>query len=228
MKHLFYTIIIFALPHSIHATSQEFEKPDYNKIKKIIKDEQSEYYYPTIMKRFLDSDTTMTVQDYRVLYYGYIFHDNYSAYAHSFYTDSLNAVLNSDSLMSKDYNNIIRFEKQILDESPFNLRDLNMLAYAYYMTGDTLLAFQTSNKIDMLTGAILSTGDGIKEKTAWHVISVGHEYDILNILGFQFAGNQSLTKKGYDYLEVSPNEYEMEGFYFDVNMILDSEAKLFK
>jgi hypothetical protein len=123
---------------------------------------------------------------------------------------------------------MIKYEKLILKEYPFNLRDLNMLANLYYQLGDTISSLQSDFKLQMLVNTILSTGDGRSEKTAWHVISVSHEYDILGYFGFQFGGSQSLTKKGCDYLEVSENDYKIKGFYFDVNMILQKESELFK
>lgn len=63
---------------------------------------------------------------------------------------------------------------------------------------------------------------------AWHVISVGHEYDILQYFGFQFAGSQSLADKGCDYLKVMPNQHKIKGFYFNANMILKKQSDRFK
>jgi len=75
---------------------------------------------------------------------------------------------------------------------------------------------------------ILSSGDGRTEESAFHVISVSHEYDILQVLGFEFGGQQSLTTKDCDYLAVKENEYDIKGFYFNVQMLLEKEKDLFK
>ncbi|MBN2347994.1 MAG: DUF4919 domain-containing protein [Bacteroidales bacterium] len=222
---LFFLTIIFTITL---CQENNFKKPDYTEIEKIISDKDSEYYYPEIFVRYKNSDTTLSLQDYRILYYGYLFNESYSAYGQSDYTNSLNLILRQDNLDHNDFKNIIRFEEHILDEFPFNLRDLNTLAYSYFQLGDTLAAFQTDYKLNMLIETILSTGDGKKEKTAWHVISVGDEYDLLGALGFQFGSSQSLTKKGCDYLEVTENDYGIKGFYFDVNMLFQSQKKLFK
>jgi hypothetical protein len=221
-------IVLTFLVVSLNARDNNFKKPDYNNIKKIIQDSESEYFYPTLYDRYIKSDTTLTLQDYRILYFGYLFNENYSAYGRSNYLDSLNVIYKQDKLTYQDYSEIIRFEKKVLEEYPFNLRNLFTLANAYYQIGDTLSTIQTNYKLRMIVETILSTGNGNKEKTAWHVISVGHEYDILGYFGFQFAGSQSLTKKGCDYLEVVPNEHKIKGFYFDVNMILKKQSELFK
>jgi hypothetical protein len=82
--------------------------------------------------------------------------------------------------------------------------------------------------LDHVIETILSTGDGKTEETAWHVVSVEHEYDILKMLGFRFGGEQTLTNKGCDYLKVEQNKHDIKGFYFDVNKILEAEEKVFK
>lgn len=229
MKKFISIILLLAswLP-AVPASDRDYKKPDYRAIKRVINDHKSEFYYPVLMQRYTNSDTTLTLQDYRILYYGYLFSEHYSAYGHSVYSDSLRPVFSQDTLTTEDFQKIIRLENRVLDEFPFDLGDLNTLTYSFLQTGDTLSAVLTNYKLNRLVETILSTGTGEKESTAWHVISIGHEYDLLDYFGFRFAGSQSLTQNGCDYLEVAPNEYDIEGFYFDVNMILDKEAELFK
>lgn len=218
-------IILSFLVFSVNAADKNFRKPDYDNIKKKIQDSESEYFYPTLFDRYTKSDTTLTLSDYRILYFGYLFNDNYSSYGISDYMDSVNIIYNQDTLTNLDYLEIIRFEKIVLEEYPFNLRDLFALADAYSQLGDTISAIQTDYKFHTLVETILSTGNGKKEKTAWHVISVGHEYDIIGYFGFHFAGRQSLTKNGCDYLEVELNDCKIKGFHFDVNMILKKQSE---
>ncbi len=201
--------------------------PEYKHIKKVIKNKKSGFYYPEIYDRYLHSDTNLTLEEYRMLYYGYLFQDAYSAYPHSDYADSVNQVLDKDTLLPADYRKVIDFENIILRDQPFNLRNLNTLANCHYRLGDTLSTILTDFKLQRIVETIVSTGDGKTEKTAWHVISVGHEYDLLGYFGFHFAGSQSLTSGGCDYLTVEENEYGIEGFYFDVNKILEKESELF-
>lgn len=213
---------------NVSGQKADFKVPDYKGIERIIKDNQSEFYYPTLMDRYQNSDTTLSLSDYRVLYYGFLYSDLYSPYGQSDYVDTINVIFSKDTLCASDYNDIIKFENLVLESFPFNLRDLNSLSYCYFQKGDSSSMKATNYKIKMIISTILSTGDGKKENSAWHVIAVGHEYDLLYFLGFQFGGSQSLTKKGCDYLKVNENEYGIEGFYFDVNKILEKEENLFK
>jgi hypothetical protein len=210
------------------AQSPIFGKPDYKKIESAVTDKASKWYYPTLMDRYTKSDTTLTKEDFRVLYYGFLFKTSYSPYGDSDYNDSIRPILAKDSLSASDYDTLIKYEKLILEKFPFNLSDLNILEFAYEHKGDIHSAKETWFKLDNIIETILSTGDGRTEETAWHVVSIKHEYDIVKVLGLKFGGEQTLTNKGCDYLTVEKNKNDIKGFYFDVNKILEAEESLFK
>ncbi|MDE7462175.1 MAG: DUF4919 domain-containing protein [Muribaculaceae bacterium] len=68
------------------------EKPDLEKIAKATLDPKSEFYFPNLMKTFNRNDTSMTKEQYRNLYLGYLFQEDYDPYRTSPYnaqTDSL-------------------------------------------------------------------------------------------------------------------------------------------
>ena len=45
------------------------EVPDMEEIQTQINDPSSPLYYPTLMKRYLDNDTTLNLAEYRCLYF---------------------------------------------------------------------------------------------------------------------------------------------------------------
>ncbi len=227
MKAISFISVLLVTTTSLFSQNFDYKKPDYEEIEKIIQEKTSEFYYPNLMNRYQKNDTTLTLDEYRVLYYGYLFHDAYTPYGTSTYVDSLRQIFNRDSLSTDDFLTVIRFEEKILEEYPFNLRDINTLTYALFHVGDTLKSMFNYLKLNMLIETILSTGDGETEQSAWHVISVNHEYDILNILGFDFSGMQTLTQNRCDFLKVNDNEYGIEGLYFDVSMLLKMQSKTF-
>lgn len=227
MKKKILIFIEIILCFSLTAQKSKFEKPDYKRIKSEISNINSKLYYPVLFERYTRHDTTLEETDYHFLYYGYLFQPSFSPYGNSVYSDSLKKVYNKDTLSASDVDTLIKYEQLVLKDAPFDLRDLNTLAYGYEQKGDVESAKLVIFAMDKLINTILSTGDGIMEKTAWHVISVSHEYDILNILGYKFGGQQTLTGKGCDYLTVQENSNGIKGFYFDVNKILEAESKLF-
>jgi hypothetical protein len=200
-------------------------KPDYTWIESVSHEAASPYNYKKLMDRYKTRDTTLNDTAFRVLYFGFLYQPEFSAYGISPYSDSIRAFFSQDSLRMEDFPKMIRFETLILDEFPFNLRDLNAIGYAYERMGDTANAIMAGYKLNMIINTILSTGDGRSESSAWHVIAVGHEYDLMNLLGFQYGGQQSLTADACDYLTVGENKYGIEGFYFDVKELMNAESK---
>ncbi len=168
------------------------------------------------------------MEEKRHLYYGYAFQDKYSPYNLSMYSDSIRPYLQKDTLTEADCGEVIRLSKLLLDENPFDLRALNYLAYCYGRLNDPVSEFQYGNRITLVLDAIMSSGDGLTEETAFSVIFVSHEYDLLNALDFTFGGQQSLTKNGYDYLALEPNRFGIEGFYFEISRCLGALDKMFK
>lgn len=65
------------------------EKPDMEKIKKEVNDPSSKYYYPKLMKQFEANDTSMTLDQFRHLYLGYVFQEDYNPYRRSEYSSKM-------------------------------------------------------------------------------------------------------------------------------------------
>ncbi len=224
MKRIFLSILFCFFLTNIFCQKNYIQKPNYSGIKEVITNTESEFFYPTLFKRYLNSDSTLSIQEFRVLYYGFLFNKSVTASVNDKLFDCVNSILNRKKLTGADYRKIIQYENSILKKYPFNLHDLNLLAYAYSKTGDPVAYKQTINKYNLLFEAILSTGDGTSLEKAYHVISISHEYDILRGLGYRFGGSQSL-ENGCDYLTVEKNKDDVRGLYFDVSMILNNRIK---
>lgn len=217
--------LIFFISFS-NAQQEIIGKPNYKKIKKNIEKKKSNFYYPKLMERFTAADTTMTIEEKRHLYYGYINEDNYSPYGRSSYGDSLRAVLKKPNHSEEDISKVKEFSESLLIEKPFDFNAMNYLLYAFETQKDTINFNKTIDKVNILLDALFSSGDGKEKETAFYVIETSHEYFLLNVLGYEFGGMQSLIKH-YDYLEVTENESGIEGLYFDVSPCLNSLSKTF-
>jgi len=204
-----------------------FNKPDYQQIGIHIADTHSHYYYPTLLERFKKSDTTLTLQEKRHLYYGYIFHPRYAPYERSEYQDSLVQVLRKERQGAEDLEKIIRYGDSVLVGNPFDLRTLNYQLYALEQQRDTEGFEAKMIQSTAIIDALMSSGDGTSKAFSFYVINTSHEYGLLGILGLDFGGSQSLTEH-YDYLTVAANDFGIEGLYFDVTPCLNSLQKFLK
>ena len=54
--------------------------PDYERLSKLVNDPQGPYYYPDLVRRFAQADTTLTLEQMHCLYYGYVFQKDYDPY----------------------------------------------------------------------------------------------------------------------------------------------------
>ena len=219
--------IIILSSASVFSQNFNTEKPDYKEIEKEISNENSDFYYPKLMQKYLDSDTTMTLDEKRDLYYGYSFQKKYSPYGFSNFNDSVKTLFQKDKLNENELITLIKFSDSILVENPFDLRALNHKAYAFKKLENRIDYDKTINQMRIIFSALISSGDGLTKETAYYVISVSHEYDLLNILGFEFGDSQSLIEH-YDYLKLAKNSNKIKGLYFDVSPCLNSLDSMFK
>ena len=220
-------ITFILIGHLSYSQDWDIEKPNYKKIKKNIQKEKSNFFYKDLMNRFKKADTTMTLEEKRHLYYGYIFDENYSPYSRSDYGDSLRVVLRKEKIDSLDLNKIVEFTNKMLLENPFDLNAINYQLYSLDKLGNKESFDKRVNQLQIIVDALISSGNGKSKKEAFYVIYTSHEYDLLNILGFQFGGSQSLIEH-YDYLTIIENEAKLDGLYFDVSPCLNSMSKMFK
>ncbi|WP_159021364.1 DUF4919 domain-containing protein [Formosa sp. L2A11] len=221
--------LVTCLLISFLSFSQEwsFEKPDYETIEKNIQINDSNLFYKSLMQRYQEADSTMTLQEKRHLYYGYSFNENYAPYSSSNYSDSLSVVLQKKKLEPIDFKNVITFTDSMLTNNPFDLRAMDYQMYALKKTGNTTTYQNRVIQFRTTLDALMSSGNGASKEDAFYVIYTSHEYDLLGVIGFQFAGSQSLIEH-YDYLTVAENKSNIEGLYFDVSPCLNALNKMFE
>lgn len=205
------------MPLFVLAQDEELLMPDYKQIKLEISDSSSPNYYPNLFSRFQEGDSTLTEENFKHLYFGYVFNDKYNPYETLPCDDSLAHYYRKDDLSTKDLKKVIVLLEKNLASAPFDLGTMDVLAYCYDIDGRNEDLVKMMNNMTGLVDAILNSGDGLSTKTAWHVISLSHEYDLIDILQFNFGGEQSLVDGPCDYLTIESNSYGFDGFFFNVS-----------
>jgi hypothetical protein len=224
------TLILFTLlAFCLTGYAQDFvpEKPAYKKIEKKIKSKKSGFYYPELFQRYLNSDSTFTIEQKRHLYYGFAFQPNYAPYDISVISDSVRAIYDKTELADTDYIELLRYSDSLLADNPFNLRAMDTKLFVYDHLANEAEFMKNMIKMNSIYDAILSSGDGTTMEDAFYVIFTTHEYDLLRLLGLNFGGEQSLIDH-YDYLKLQENEYGLKGLYFDVSPCLNHLGLMLK
>ncbi|RKD91697.1 DUF4919 domain-containing protein [Mangrovibacterium diazotrophicum] len=192
-----------------------YEKPNYRKIERAIRKKHGPLYYPSLMTRFEQADSTLTLKEKRHLYYGYQFQPKYNPYSSSDYIDRMLEIMNKDQQTNGELQFIVQCADSVYREYPFSVLALNCQLHALKQLGQLELYNKRLKQLFTVLDALVSSGDGITKRTAFYVIDPSHEYAVINILGLEFAGSQYQTTH-FDFLELKTNKNKLRGLYFDV------------
>ncbi|MDE6811882.1 MAG: DUF4919 domain-containing protein [Muribaculaceae bacterium] len=239
------------------------EKPDFDKISRQTLDPRNEFYFPKLMKLYNRNDTSMTQEQYRNLYLGYLFQEDYDPYRTSPYnavsdsilqivneqksrltavTDSLNKLVKANRIsgheaekkkerLTNTYKRPLRelatAVELSLKDNPFDLRQMSVLVHASQEMGNAMKAKIWEYRLENILGAIKSTGSGDSMENAFYVIYPMHEYNIIQLLGYEPV-SVDFPSDGFDYISVQPDADSkrrparpVKGFYFNVGPLTE-------
>lgn len=202
------------------------ERPDLEAIRVATLDPSNPMYFPKLMKKFNRNDTTMTADEFRHLYLGYMFQEDYDPYRESPYSSVTDSYRNKTSHSKEEIDTIRKYAELTLLDNPFDLRQMSFLVHVLKERRKDMSAKIWEYRLEHLLGAIKSTGTGENEENAWFVIYPAHEYDMVQLMGYH-AVDADFIEPGFDYLMVEPEEETarrlrdkvQKGFYFDVRQI---------
>lgn len=199
-------------------------KPNLDSIRTITLDPRSPYYFPKLMKKYQSNDTTMTNDEYRNFYLGYMFQEDYDPYRTSVYSNVTDALRAKKTHTKEEIDTIRKYAELTLRDNPFDLRQMSFLVHVLKEKRKDMSAKIWEYRLEHLLGAIKSTGTGEDAENAWYVIYPMHEYDMVQVLGYE-AVDAEFLDPGIDYLKVVPDSANSKrrgkkasGFYFNVEV----------
>jgi len=181
-----------------------FIKPDYEEIKSNLEN-NPKLDFSVVWDKYQQGDASMTLEEKRQLYYGYVFTKDYSPYAGTNISKGIKAIMDKEKPTKKDWEALVSLLNTSLSIEPFHCRYLYWQSVAYKALGKSEDAHRNINKIKCIMDALVSTGDGWSKETAIHVIAVSQEYDFLFLNGLEMH-TQLFIDGGYDLLQVVSNE----------------------
>lgn len=202
------------------------ERPDLEHIKEATLDPSSRYYFPKLMAKYTRNDTTMTNDEYRYFYLGYMFQEDYDPYRTSPYSGVTDALRMKTTHSKEEIDTIRKYAELSLRDNPFDLQQMSFLVHVLKEKRKDMSAKIWEYRLEHLLGAIKSTGTGESEEDAWYVIYPMHEYDMVQLMGYAAVDAQYIDP-GIDYLIVEPEaetarrlrDKVVKGFYFNVEML---------
>ncbi len=211
----------WAAPRS--TARQELGRPDLEAIARESTDETSQYYYPKLLRAFMENDTTMTAQEFQYFYYGTLFQEDYDPYRGSpnpTLQEELIPVYAKTNRTRADREKMQSYANQVIADNPVDLRQLTNRIYVYEQNRKYDLAKIWQYKLNHLLLVIAASGTGVDAENAWTVVYPQHEYDFLNLSGITATG-QRFEPPYFDYIIVNPRTAsDPTGYYFDIAEML--------
>jgi len=203
-----------------------FEKPNYKRIDKAIRNKKSPFYYPLLMKRFQMGDSTLNISEKRYLYYGYMFQSDFNPSDTPVFLDSILIIFKKPRLNEHELNRVVLLSDSVLTKYPFSTRALSYQLYALKKLGKAKKLQARAVQLSTILAAIMSSGNGLSRDQAFFVIDPSHEYPIIDVVGFRFRGAQ-YTVDQYDILELQTNKAGVKGMFFEITPAIELRNKLF-
>lgn len=236
MKNFLYSVLFSVTAIVAMAASSDDKvrltpvKPDFDKIKSEIRDPKSRFYYPELMKQYEKNDTSMTVEDYRYLYLGMMFQEDYNPYRKSVYSDKFQDLYYRENLTRLELDSVVAYAELSLADDPFDLEQMNYLIYALRKKGKNNTANIWQYRLNHILLAIISTGTGLDTENAWYVINPRHEYNIINFHN-RVVESQEFQQPYYEYIKLAPlpdkSSKSPEGYYFNIHRMLEEYYRKF-
>lgn len=204
--------------------------PNYKQIKKQVESKSSEFYYPELLRRFQEADTTLTAEQLYYFYYGTATRPDYNPYRLSNY-DGLKEAMSGDEITEEGWRKAAQVVDEELESDPTNLRFhvYRQMVYSNLYGKESQEATDAYNQVIMLFTTIMSSGNGKTPETAFQVISTTDEYGMMDMLGLSLKSQSLVERHGrsYDLMEFQENNYELESLYFDVTVCMEAMHKMF-
>ncbi len=199
------------------------QKPDLAEIQRATLNPESPYYYPKLMDKYAKKDTvSMSPEDFRYFYLGYMFQEDFDPYRVSPYSNKTDALRTKKEHTDQERDTIEKYATLALEDNPFDLRQMSFLVHVLKEKKKPMRAKIWEYRLENLLNVIMSTGTGKDADNPWYVVYPMHEYDVAQLLGYE-AVDVEYPRDGMDYLVVQPDPTEKKrrdrtakGFYYNV------------
>jgi hypothetical protein len=222
------TLVVFCTTNFLFG--QKISNIDFDLIKSQTQDTTSTFYYPVLIQKFLQFDTTLTDKEFCYIYYGNVFTDKYNPYGTG--EDEKKFM---EFYKQEKFQEAIPFGLNTLIDNPVNLKILYKMLVCYHKLGDKITAKKYANLYFGLLNEIYKSGDGKSIETAFVVIKVNDEYQVLNDLELQSKGQALLSNGPTDRLSIdTKNQKKVKGrkkiseLYFNVAKPFEHMSNQFK
>jgi hypothetical protein len=179
----------------------------------------SPYFYPRMMMRYMDGDETLTPDHYYYLYYGHAYDASYDAHKELPGDGEIARIMARGATPTREAAlEIIEAAKLNMMIDPFSPGNMNLMAWACGVAGDTLGMRRSAARFAGVVGAITSSGTGARERSPLHILRFAHAGDVVAARGLKVERNTVRTRD-VEYIQVERNPQGVKGYFFDFSRV---------
>lgn len=214
----FILVLLVLLPFGV--SSQKVSHVDFDAIKRTLDADTA--LYGKLLARFINADSTLTPNEVNMVYYGAVFRKGYEPYE-----PDENEKKFYDLCAARKYEKALAAGEELLKKYPLDIKLLNRLYTCARKTEDPKKYNAFKYRYTALIEAVINSGDGKSDSTAFVVIKISDEYAVLSHLGL---GHRKQALKGYcDVFTLSePGDFGQTHLYFDIRKPFATLMKMFE
>ena len=215
------TLLLLMLLGVVLSTVAQVRVPDDDDILARTIDQNSPWYYPELMMRYVVGDTTLTAEDYHYLYYGYAFDVNYRPLDNipdNTEVMELLAGVGTEGATRSQAQMLLEAAKGVMLVDPFSPSNINVMTFAYGILGDTVNERISADRFNKIISTIESSGTGLRENSPMHVLRHEHVNDLLLAKGVHIV-NRTVRSTKVEYVQVQRNGRNAKGYFFNFERI---------
>jgi len=216
-KLLFFTVSILAF---ITISAQKISNVDFDSVKTALDANQG--LYKELIDRFKKADSTLSADEFKVLYYGQCFQQNYKPYGGS----GKDFDKFKEHYEKEDYKKALPFALKILDDDPVDLKMTFKTLVCYHFLNDPENKAAMQMRYENILYTLFLSGDGKTRETAFVVMRVSDEYEAMN--NMQVENSSQSLSGDCDVMTLKKNDYGLESLYFNISKPFGSLKKLLK
>jgi hypothetical protein len=183
-------MLIINLTLILNVLGQQFlTAPDMKLIRKNTTSKKKSTFYPMLLDRYKKNDSTITLDEYKHLYYGAVYQSNFYKGANT-RRNEIHRLIEKDNL-----NRALVYCDSIMTIQPISCQIIKLkIDILNKMGADKNQIAIYEKKYQMFMNVIGNSGNGLTKNNAFVVIYVADEYEYLrSIIGMKKMGMQSFV-----------------------------------
>jgi len=195
---LFYSFIPFA---------QKVSNVDFDAIKKTLEDTPA--LYKQLLDRFIQSDSTLSNEDYYLVYYGQCFQPSYDPNS----VDHENYDKFKKYFRAENYVKALPYAVKIIDKKPLDMEMTLKALLCYYSLNDDTNRLKLLPRYNNIMLTMHRSGNGLSEATAFVSMNMGDNYELMTTM--QVEKRSSKTKGDSVVYTLKENKNHVKEVYFN-------------